>query len=506
MAINLDSLDWSRCRYRPFDHQIIGVRALIKNKVFAILDEMGSGKTKTIIDAACFLYEAKEIDTVLIISPAQVKDVWAHPGYSQIVEHSFVKGIITEFNSKTTEFPSKNKGLLWIVVSVELLRQEKHVAFLLRLLKERKFWCIVDESSTISNHKASQTYGVFTVAPKASRRTILNGSPIGQSPLGLWAQFAFLDKAILGFKTFYAFRNAHAVMGGYLNKQVTQFQHIELLQNKIKPYALRRLKKDCLDILPKMRQPLIEVKLKENTWEKYVQMREEFVTYVGSYDNASVVSAAPIKALRLAQICSGFLGGVINSEDETSEPITVEVGCELTQKFLDNLAFRLESEPNYKLIVWCRFRPEIARLEKMMKNNFPKMTVKVLQGGMSRIEKDEAKTMFHPDAPDIIGPATLIGQPQAGRFGSNFTKCSNVDYLSNDYSILTRSQSEDRVHRPGQTQQTWFQDYVVVGPNRERTISGIILKALRQGEQMSEWVCSKWVDEIMQKESDDIPF
>jgi SNF2 family DNA or RNA helicase len=504
--IDTEKLDWSRCYRKPFEHQIVGVKKLLTEKYVGILDEMGAGKTKQIIDAACFLYEAKEIDAVLIICPAQVKDVWAHETYSQIVEHSFVSGIIHEFTSKSKSFPPKSEGLLWVVTSVELLRNGAHVQKLLQMLKGYRFWAAVDESSTISNHRASQTRGVMVIAPKAERRTIMNGTPVGQSPLDLYSQFQFLSPKILGFKNYFAFRNHHARMGGWMNKQIIAFDNIEEIQRKIKPYVLRRLKSECLDILPKMRAPLIEVRLSKESWKIYESMREEFVAYINGYDEMSIVSSAPVKSLRLAQICSGFLGGVQDEGDESNDPKTIEVGRELTNAFLERLDFRIKTVPKLKLIVWCRFRPEINRLARLCRERFPNLIVQTLQGGLSKAQKDEAKSLFHPDAPDPEREALLIGQPQAGRFGSNFTKCHLVDRISTDYSHITYVQSEDRVHRPGQKEQTLFQDYVVVGPNRERTISGIILKALRTHEDLAKWTCSQWEKEIMQEDSDDIPF
>lgn len=499
--IDLSKLDWSRCKYPPFDHQVVGVHKLIIDKVVGILDEMGAGKTKQIVDSACFLYEFGMIDTELIICPAQVKDVWIHPQYSQILEHSFVKGTIVEFTSKTKYLPGPQCGLTWVVTSVELLRNTQHVITLLYLLKGRKFRATVDESSTISNHKASQTKGVLTIAPKAFRRVILNGTPVGNSPLNLFSQFAFLDKGILG-GNYYAFRNRYAKMGGWMNKQIVGFYHLDEIQNKIKPFVLRRLKRDCMDLPPRLDAPIREVRLSAGTWAKYLQMREEFVTYVGGFENASVVTTAPVKALRLAQMCSGFIGGVNEEDGESS---TYEIGRELTDDFLGNYKARLDADENFKLIVWCRFRPEIARLYSLLTTMFPHVTVKILQGGQNKTDRNEAKTMFHPDAPPVTGPAVLIGQPQAGRFGLNFTQCSNVDRLSTDYSLLTYVQSNDRVDRPGQKNSMLFQNYVVVGPNRERTISGVIFKAVKTHEEVANWTCSRWVAEIMQEDSD-VPF
>jgi SNF2 family DNA or RNA helicase len=503
--IDCGKLDWSKCVYPPYEHQKIGVCSLITYRYFAIFDEMGAGKTKQIIDTAGFLYEAKEIDTVLIICPAQVKDVWCHPHYSQIIEHSFVKGCIHEFTSRSKSLPSTDRGLTWVIVSVELLRNVTHVRTLQQLLSKRKYWAVDDESSTISNFRASQTRGAIAASRKACRRTILNGTPIGNTPLGLFSQMEFLDLNILGFKNYFAFRNHHAKMGGWMNKQVVGFYYLEELQTKIKPYALRRLKKDCLDLPPKIMAPIKEVRLSQSTWEKYVSMKEEFVAYLNSsQDEVSIVTSAPVKALRLAQICSGFLGGI--EDEDCEEPRTAEIGCELTNAFLDNYAFRLETIEDFKLIVWCRFRPEIARLEKLVRERFPQVTVRVLQGGLSKTARDEAKILFHPDGADIKGPALLIGQPQAGRFGLNFSKCSNVDRLSSDYSLLTKAQSDDRIDRPGQKNSMLFQDYIVVGPQRQQTMSGIIWKALRQHEEMARWTCSKWIKELTQEEDIYEPF
>lgn len=502
--IETSKLDFTRCAYQPYEHQIEGVNHLIQNKFAGLFDEMGIGKTKQVIDTACLLYEAGEIDLVLIMCPAQVKDVWIHPQYSQIIQHSFVKGVIHEFTSLSKSIPAQDRGLTWIVVSIELLRNPSHVVRLSQMLNLRRVWSIVDESSTISNWKAAQTKGALALTRRHLRRCILNGTPVGQSILNLYSQLYFVDPQILGFKNFFAFRNHHCQMGGWMGKQVVGYHYLEELQAKIKPFVLRRLKKDCLDLPPKIIAPLKEVRLTQESWKHYCSMRDEFVAFLESTDEVSVVNAAPVKALRLAQICSGFLGGI---DDEVEKGYkTAEIGSELTDSFMDHLSFRLETTDRLWLIIWCRFRPEIARLEKRIRGAFPQIDVRVLQGGLSKSAREEAKTLFHPDNPDPKGHAVLIGQPQAGRFGLNFAKCSTVDRLSSDYSLLTRLQSDDRVDRPGQRNPMLFTEYIVVGPNRERTISGIILKSLKNSEDMARWTTRRWEREILQEESDYEPF
>src|SRR5213076_972945 len=117
---------------------------------------------------------------------------------------------------------------------------------------KRRLMIVLDESSRIKSPKSAQTKAVLKLAPLAVRRVILNGTPVSNNPLDLWAQLQFIDPAILAAKNYFWFRARYAVMGGYMGKQVIGWQHLEDLQQRIAPYCLRRLKKDCLDLPDKV--------------------------------------------------------------------------------------------------------------------------------------------------------------------------------------------------------------------------------------------------------------
>jgi hypothetical protein len=70
----------------------------------------------------------------------------------------------------------------------------------------------------------------------------------------------------------------------------------------------------------------------------------------------------------------------------------------------------------------------------------------------------------------------LIAQPQAARYGRNFSKAATAIYLSRDYDATTAAQSEDRIQAPGQL--NLLLDILVTGPDGQKTITWDIRKTI----------------------------
>ena len=68
-------IDWSRCKTAPYAHQKTGTLKLIEEPCFALFDQVGAGKTKQVVDGACFLSERGQIDAVIVVAPANVRSV-----------------------------------------------------------------------------------------------------------------------------------------------------------------------------------------------------------------------------------------------------------------------------------------------------------------------------------------------------------------------------------------------------------------------------------------------
>lgn len=499
-------LDWSRCATPPFDHQKVGVRSLIAESVFAIFDEPGAGKTKQVIDAACFLAEAGVIDTVLVVAPASVRAVWAGE-FGEIDKHAWFPSTISEYHSKTPRLAFAPECLNWHVTNFEFIRSADRLKPLMSQLAGRKLLIVVDESSRIKTppRRSQQTRACLTLArafPR-SRRIILNGTPISNNPLDLWAQLDFLDPAIIGAKNFYHYRAMYAVMGGWNQKQVIGWQRLDELQQKIAPYCLRRLKVDCLD-LPDKTYTVREAPFTPKTWALYKQMRDDCVAWLDSA-TASVARQAIVRVMRLSQITSGFLGGVEGEQPDLFNPeavptsVTLQeprvVGHEKLDVFLELVADALAEDPSVHLLVWSRYRAELDRAATVVAEKFPALRVGRIQGGQGETERRQVVQDFQAlDESDT--PFILFGNPQAGGLGLTLTAAHRVIYLSNDFNLVTRLQSEDRVHRPGQRHPVLYIDVIATGPEGQRTIDHVILTALRKKQDLASWTTDVWRREL----------
>ena len=70
----------------------------------------------------------------------------------------------------------------------------------------------IDESTTIKTPTAKRTKAILALGGLAKYRRILTGSPVTKSPLDLYTQCGFLNEELLGFTSYYTFRNRYAVM------------------------------------------------------------------------------------------------------------------------------------------------------------------------------------------------------------------------------------------------------------------------------------------------------
>jgi hypothetical protein len=301
--------------------------------------------------------------------------------------------------------------------------------------------------------------------------------------------------------------------------QIVGWKNLEDLQKRFAPYVLRRLKKDCLDLPPVLPSVTLEATLNNATWKLYKEMRDEMVVWLQS-STVSVAAQTITKVLRLSQITSGFIGGLepeIYNEDEDrpswlpfvekvgplSNESTQEVGREKLDVLLELIEGRIEEDPDLKLLVWCRFVPELARLLKEWQVKYPTASIgsvagRALLGKRRKEEREEALRMLNPQT----APAglTLVGGTYGtGALGLNFTACHTVVNMSFDYSYWKAEQSAARVDRPGQLYPVSNFDIIATGPKGQKTIDHTIVKARRDKENIATWTTAAWVKALTEE-------
>jgi hypothetical protein len=533
-------IDWQRCRIPPYAHQKIGTRELVLStnpkigrtipNVLALFDQVGAGKSKQFVDATQFVHDAGEIDTVVVVGPGFARSVWseADPVLGEVSKHAFasVENIVQEYSGtrKATESVKfYNHGLHWIVTNYEFIRREKRLNYLLRALKGRRVWIALDESWMVKTYNTENAKACRKLRRMAERAAILNGSPIDGSPLDLFSQMNFLDWRILANKvngepvpqTWTEFRAHYAVMGGYqvqtkigkMPTQIVAYRNLDELAEKVRPYVLQRKTRDCIDLPPELEPVWIEAKLKPETWRIYCQMRDDMIAWLDSAHCSA--RQAVVKGLRLAQITSGFLGGVeeahidpFDDGDElvipaSAEPVR-EIGREKLDAYLDWL--HTAGPLPDRLLTWCRFRPELDRAARELAKDY---TVHRLEGGQTatkagREARRLAKLALAPETV-LDYPVAVVGNAGAGGAGLNFAGANIAGFMSFDYSLLKMNQAKGRIERPGQTRPITNVYVTAVGPAGQKTIDHHTFKALVKKEKITEWTAAKWREKLMEE-------
>lgn len=510
-------------------HQLDGIRKLVERDFFALFDEVGAGKSKQVVDASQILFSQGRIDTAIVITPGFARSVWAEedPILGEVAKHAWenVPNVIHEYHKDYDELQWDAHALNWVVSNYEFIRRDDRLLSLIKQLRNRKPWLILDESWAVKGN-SDQTKACLKLRYKrADRVTILNGTPLADGkPKDLFYQMQILDRDILGAANMTHFKRKYCVMGGYMNKQIVDYVNLDELNARVAPHVLSRRTRDCFDLPPMLDPILIEARLSDATWRIYKEMRDEMVSFLGG--EMSVSKQAIVRALRLAQICSGYLGGLESIDDDlpttegwtepTKQPapqwlrsmhelppdpsdtpvdltlpkgvrLTKEIGREKLDAFMNWLG-TFPQQPK-KLLVWCRFSPELERTTTEVRKLY--RNVQQLRGGQKKDERDAAKRLLSPDA-DPNEEGAVCGNQKAGGASLNFSAANIAVYLSQGPALIERTQSIGRIERPGQRNPIRIVDVVATGPKGQRTIDHHILKSLRSKDDMARWTVDQW--------------
>ena len=178
--------------------------------------EMGTGKSKVLIDNLCLLYLTKKIKGAIVVAPKGVYRNWkveqlpAH--MSPLVENYDVY----DWNpTDTKKEMRRRKDFLYndvdnfkiFLMNVEAFSSVKGKKIADKFLQLYPSMFAIDESTTIKNPKAARTKAILKLGAMAQFRRILTGSPVTRSPLDLFSQCAFLDLDHLGQPSYWSYKN-----------------------------------------------------------------------------------------------------------------------------------------------------------------------------------------------------------------------------------------------------------------------------------------------------------
>jgi SNF2 family DNA or RNA helicase len=469
---------------KPYAHQLTALEKSWNKDTYAYFMEMGTGKTKVLIDNLAMLYDKGKVDGALIVAPKGVIGTWynqelpAHlPNHIENVTVLWQSNINKKQKEKLDLLYQSDHRLHILIMNVEAFSTDKGKKYAASFLRCHKSMTAIDESTTIKNPKAKRTKNILEIAKLAPYRRIMTGSPVTRNPLDLYTQCEFLDPRHLDFSSYYAFRNRYAEMktmhvSGRSIQVVGGFRHLDELADSLKPFSYRVLKQDCLDLPDKVYMKR-EIQLTPEQKKLYEQMRKEALATLNGKTVTTMTALTQL--MRLHQITCGHFA----ADDGTVQEIKNNRLAEL----LDVL-----EEIEGKAIIWAHYQHDVRNIYKLLEDKYGPGSVVHYYGKTLPDQRDYAIKNFKGN--DRV--RFFVGTPQTGGYGITLVQANTVIYYSNGYDLEKRMQSEDRAHRIGQKKKVTYVDLIA-----EDTVDNKIVKSLRKkiniaaevmGEDLKKWI------------------
>ena len=372
-------------------------------KVGGILaDEMGLGKTIQII---AFLLSQKGKKSI-VITPTSLIYNWRDE-FNKFAP-SLNVGII--HGDKKNRVVMMEKDFDVIVTTYGLIKNDYEY------YKEKEFdFCIIDEAQNIKNSKAQNTK--YVKAIKAGCRIALSGTPMENNLMELWSIFDY-------------------IMPGYLlseakfkEKYLKEDMYDEL-KELIKPFILRRLKKDVIDELPNKIEKKFMVEMEKNqkaVYQSYIkEVRQKL--YSGEDNKITVFSYLT----KLRQLC---LDPSLILDDYVGRSAKIEAALNIV-----NMAIA----ENRKVLIFSQFTSVLQKLgSELSEKNIGYL---YLDGSTKANKRVEMVKEFNESEDLKIFLISL----KAGGTGLNLTSSDLVLHFDPWWNPAIEDQATDRAHRIGQ--------------------------------------------------------
>ena len=385
-----------------------------------------------IVEQACKAAEAQKADgkkadgqtgklqrNTLIIAPASLVYNWSSEiqRFAPELTAKMVTGTAAERRQILAEADSEDI----LLTSYDLLKRD------ISEYEGYKFRCeIIDEAQYIKNANTQAAKAVKEV--QADFRLALTGTPVENRLSELWSIFDYLMPGFLySYKKFREEVEIPAV-------QNSDEDAMKRLQKMIRPFVLRRLKKEVLTDLPDKLEENMFVQLtgeQQKLYDAHVkrmmlmldkQSEEEFKT-------SKITILAELTKLR--QICCD---PSLIFADYKADSAKVDM-C------LNMISNAVES--GHKILLFSQFTTMLDHLAKRLEEE--KISYYMLTGSTSKEKRAQMVENFNTDDTQVFCISL-----KAGGTGLNLTAADIVIHFDPWWNLAVQNQATDRAHRIGQ--------------------------------------------------------
>ncbi len=384
-----------------------------------LADDMGTGKTFTTLAFLQSLSESNHATAAtLLVLPRSLIFNWEReaakftPGL-RLLNHAHgtrVKDLaqFDEYDLVLTTY-----GIL--LRDIELLRQH------------RFHYVILDEAQAIKNPLSQSAKAVRLL--NADHKLSLTGTPVENSTIELWSQFAFLNPGLLG--SFEQFRTEFA---GAIEKNHDEIA-AAFLRKLVHPFILRRTKDQVAPELPPRTEEILEVELEPGQKKLYDKTRDFYRDQILGIVDGSGISDARMKILE----------GLLRLRQIANHPRLVEPDTRARSGKFERLLETLETlqAEGHKALVFSQFVSMLSLVREAL--DARKIPYAYLDG---QTQNRQGRVDDFQNNPEL--PFFLISL-KAGGVGLNLTAADYVIHIDPWWNPAVEMQATDRTHRIGQT-------------------------------------------------------
>ncbi len=421
-----ETLAESGIELRPYQSRGVDwLTFLRRGKLGGLLaDDMGLGKT---LQALCALEPP-----ALVVAPTSVIYNWAAEAARFRPDLS-----VNLFHGPGRKLDPKAALTL---TSYALLRLD------LERLAAREWRCVVlDEAQAIKNPESQVARAAYRL--RGEWRLALTGTPVENRLEELWSQFHFINPGLLGGRGDFEERYAGPIAQGEAGAAAR-------LRDRIKPFLLRRLKRDVAPELPPRTECVHYCELSETERALYdgvyAATREEVVAKLSA---GGSVLAALEALLRLRQ--AACHGALLPGQREEEFPTSAKL--EVLLESLEEAA-----ADGHRSLIFSQWTKLLDLVEPHLRREG--IAFERLDG--STVDRAGVVARFQSES----GPPVMLISLKAGGAGLNLTAADHVFLLDPWWNPAVEDQAADRTHRIGQERPVFVHRLVSRGTVEERIL------------------------------------
>lgn len=383
------------------------VNTALNKGSYGIFSDTGTGKTIMGLEIA------KHYEKVLIVCPLSViETAWVEDCYNFYPNKIIVN---CHGNSKEDRIKKLNS-----IADIYIMNYESFKILKNEILKSNFDCFIVDESSVMKNMASQITSDILEMITVIPHRYVLSGCPNPNHNSEIFPQMKLIDTDLFG-------NNYYGFLAKYFHQDMSNPHYWyqtdtdkERFYARLSEKSMFLKKDDCVDLPEK----IFEVR-KFDMAQKQQQYYNDIISDIKTNINQWSKFEFTAKLMKLRETTSGF---IINKDN------TITDFNNNKEKLLKEV---LEDIGNTPIIIWCQFQHEIEILAKKFNGVGLTSKTKNRNDIIRQFKNNKIKLLFtHPQ---------LIGK------GLTFTNCTYNIYYSLSFSYEEFKQSQDRIHRIGQT-------------------------------------------------------